>query len=127
MKTYFLKNFFTSKNKLILPIAGLISGIISGLLGAGGGLIIVPLLKKYGISTKKVHATSTAIILPICSLSALIYLINQKVTVQESLQYVPFGFLGTIIGSHLLHKLNPNIIRKIFGVIILWAAIKMLF
>lgn len=127
MKTCFLKKILTSKNKLILPITGLISGIISGLLGAGGGLIIVPILKKCGIPTKKVHATSTAIILPICSLSALIYLINQKVTIQESFPYIPLGFLGTIIGSYLLQKLDPNIIGKIFGIILLWAAVKMLF
>lgn len=117
----------SNKSNFFLYVFGFIGGILGGLLGTGGGMIIVPALKKCGISPKIAHAISISTVLPICLISALIYLINGKVTIPEVAPYVPSGVIGCLIGCVLLQKLNYHIIKKVFGMIILWVAIKMLF
>ena len=48
----------TKNNKLFTAVAGLGIGLINGLLGAGGGMLAVPLLKKMGLSQKQAHANA---------------------------------------------------------------------
>ena len=75
--------------KFIYPFWVLCAGILNGMLGAGGGMLIVPILKKYGIETRKTHATSICIILPMCILSSIIYMLKGKVTFTDALPYIP--------------------------------------
>lgn len=113
--------------KYVYPIVAVLAGVINGLLGAGGGMLIVPILKKYGLDQRATHATSICIILPICILSAIIYLANGKVTFYDALPYLPFSILGSIIGSLILSKINEELLRKLFGGFMLWAAVQLLF
>lgn len=112
--------------KKLYPIWGLFAGILNGLLGAGGGLLIVPILEKYDLEQRSIHATSVCIILPICILSTIIYLIKGQVTFNDALPYLPFSIIGSIIGSFILSKINQNFLRKLFGIFMLWAAIQLL-
>lgn len=112
--------------KILYPVFAILAGVINGLLGAGGGMLIVPLLKKYGLSQRSTHATSVCIILPICLLSAVIYLIRGQVTLLDAASYLPFSFLGAIIGALSLSKINQNFLRKLFGGFMLWAAVQLL-
>ena len=112
--------------KKIYPVLAIFAGLINGLLGAGGGMLIVPILKKYGLDQRSTHATSVCIIFPICLLSASIYLINGNVTIFDALPYLPFSVIGAIIGSLILSKINQNFLRKLFGCILLIAATQLL-
>lgn len=112
--------------KIFYPVLAILAGMINGLLGAGGGMLIVPLLKKCGLNQRSTHATSVCIILPICLLSAIIYLLKGKVTVSDAIPYLPFSVLGAVIGSLTLSKINQNFLRKLFGVFMLWAAVQLL-
>ena len=112
--------------KFFYPILAILAGVISGLLGAGGGMLIVPLLKKCGLDQRSTHATSVCIILPICTLSAAIYLFKGKVTIFDALPYLSFSILGAVIGSLTLSKINQNFLRKLFGGFMLWAAVQLL-
>ena len=61
--------------KKVLPwLAGLLTGFFGGLLGGGGGLVAVPLLRVCGLEGKEVHATSLAVTLSLSCLSAWLYL-----------------------------------------------------
>ena len=110
----------------LYPLLAVFAGIINGLLGAGGGMLIVPILKKYGLSQHATHATSICIILPICLVSAIMYLIKGQVTLGDALPYLPFSVLGALIGSFTLPKLKPNFLRKLFGGFMIWAAVQLL-
>ncbi len=112
--------------KKLYPILAVFAGLINGLLGAGGGMLIVPILKKYGLDQRSTHATSVCIILPICLLSAIIYLIKGSVTIFDALPYLPFSVLGAIIGSLILAKINQELLGKLFGVFMIWAAVQLL-
>ncbi len=89
-------------------------------------MLIVPILKKYGLSQRATHATSVCIVLPICLVSAIMYLLKGQVTLADALPYLPFSVLGAIIGSFALSKINQKLLRQLFGGFILWAAIQLL-
>ncbi len=111
--------------KHINPIVGFFSGIINGLLGAGGGMLVVPTLKTQ-IQAQKAHATTVAIIFPMCLVSSIWYLAAGRVTVSDALPYAPYGVVGAAIGAFLLTKLNGKWLRIIFSAIMLWAGIRMI-
>lgn len=102
------------------------SGVINSLLGAGGGILVITILSKLGLNTKKAHATSICIILPICIFSAFLYLYKQRVKFSNASEYILGGILGSIIGAFILSKINPKILKKIFGVFVIWAASQLL-
>ena len=64
------------KNKIITLTFGFLIGIINGLLGAGGGMIAVPALKKLGMEQKDAHRNAVAVILPLSVLSAVLYILR---------------------------------------------------
>jgi hypothetical protein len=113
--------------KFLHAAGGFCAGIANGLLGAGGGMIVVPMLIKSGLPIVKSHATSVAVILPICVLSASLYVRRGSVTLGQALPYLPFMLIGSAIGAWALPKLNRALLRRIFGGLMLWAAWRMLF
>lgn len=112
--------------KLFSYTGGILAGILNGLLGAGGGMILVPILLKSGIERTKAHATSVCIILPICMFSAALYLYSGRVHLEDSYPYLIWGVLGAMIGTWSLPRINQNILKKIFAVLMLWASYRML-
>lgn len=107
--------------KFIYRLGGALAGILNGLLGAGGGMILVPILKK-NLETRKAHATSIAIILPITTVSAVFYYYRRDVTFSDATPYIIWGLIGALIGIFLLSNVKPIIIRKLFALLMLWAA-----
>lgn len=105
---------------------GAAAGIINGLLGAAGGLAVVPALRKAGASVRQSHATSVAVILPISVLSAVLYLRGGRFSFTDALPYLPGGVVGAAFGAWLLPKLPADLLRRIFGGFMLWAAIRLL-
>ena len=112
--------------KFLSYLGGLLAGVLNGLLGAGGGMIIVPMLVKSGLERKKAHATSVCIILPICIFSATMYLNAGSVTLSDSYPYLLWGVIGSVIGAWILPKINQNLLKKIFSILMLWASYRML-
>lgn len=111
--------------KYINPAVGLLSGVINGLLGAGGGMLAVPTLKTQ-IETQKAHATTVAVIMPMCLVSSIWYLAAGRVTVKDALPYAPYGIIGAIIGAFLLTKLKAKWLRIIFSLFMIWAGVRMI-
>ncbi len=114
------------KKKYLYYSLGLLCGLVNGLLGAGGGMIAVPLLKKCGLDTKQSHANAVAVILPITLFSAVVYMLKGYVNLKDALIFMPFGVLGTIFATWLLKKISPVLLRAVFGGFMIWAGIRML-
>ncbi len=112
--------------KFSAPICGLAIGFINGLLGAGGGMIAVPLLKSFGLEQKEAHANAVAVILPISILSAFLYLWKDYVNLSDTLVYIPTGIIGAIIGTYLLRKISPIWLKRIFSAFMIYAGIRLL-
>lgn len=116
-----------NQTKIRTLIGGSLAGFINGLLGAAGGLIAVPTLRWAGADTTQAHATSVAVILPVCVVSALAYRGMGAFAWQDALPYLPGGILGALVGAWLLPKLPAHLLRRIFGGFMLWAAGRLFF
>lgn len=116
------------KNNAIKLIgAGLITGIINGLFGSGGGTLVVPVLVfLVGIADYKAHATAISIILPLSIVSTIIYLMKNIIKFDIALVVVLGGVLGSFIGAKILNKIPNLILRKIFGIVIIITGFRMI-
>lgn len=112
--------------RVLSSIGGFLAGALNGLLGAGGGMIVVPMLQKSGLKAQNAHATSVSIILPICLVSAVFYLTSGRVTFGDAAPYLLWGAVGSVLGAWILQHVKENVLRKLFGILMIWAAVRML-
>lgn len=106
---------------------GLATGLINGLFGSGGGTLVVPaLVFLLGIEDYKAHATAISIILPLSIISSYIYFKNNIIRFDIGLSIIFGGVIGSILGAKLLNKVPIPILRKIFGSVIIYTAIRMI-
>jgi uncharacterized membrane protein YfcA len=113
------------KKKIFTVISGFFAGILNGLLGAGGGMIIVPILEKSGLDKKECHATSIFTILPLSIISSAVYMIRGDVKINDALIFIPFGIIGAIIGAKFLKKIKITYLRFAFALILLYSGVRM--
>jgi len=107
--------------------AGAAAGIINGFFGAGGGMVLVPLLIGFAkLEDKKAFSSAIAIILPICLVTIAVYWTQQIFPIQEALPYLIGGLAGGLAGGLLFRKITPQFLHKFFGIIILWGGIRLL-
>ena len=114
---------------LILIAIGLTAGILSGFVGIGGGLLIVPALVFFlGMSQFEAQGTSLAMMLPpIGILAVMNYAKTGNINWKYALILAIVFIVGGYIGSKLTLSLSPHIVKKIFGVLMLIAAFKLIF
>ena len=120
--------FLEGKKKFNLKTAvyGISIGLVNGLLGAGGGMLAVPLLKNTGFEQKEAQENAIAVILPISVLSASLYLLRDYVNIADALPYIPTGLIGAVIGTIIIKKISPNLLKKLFGGFMIYAGIRLL-
>lgn len=109
-------------------LTGLSSGFLNGFFGSGGGTIVVPSLEFiHKVEEHKAHATAILIILPLSIISTLIYLKNGQIDLLSALKVGGGSILGSILGAKLLNRLSANMLRKFFGIVLILAAVRMVF
>ena len=107
-------------------LIGLLTGLTNGLFGSGGGTVLVPcLVFLMDVEDHKAHATAIAVILPLSILSAFIYYGYNVVELSLTLKVAVGSVAGGLVGSMLLNKLSIGLLRKIFGILMILAAIRM--
>ena len=114
------------KKNIKRSLGGVLIGVINGLLGSGGGMLAVPILKKAGFDQRKAQANAIAVILPISIVSCVMYLIRGDVNLTDGWAFLPGGILGAVIGTFLLSKIPTSILRKIFAAFMIWAGMRLL-
>lgn len=106
---------------------GIVTGTANGLFGAGGGMIAVPALTAVlKQEERRAHATAIAVILPLTVLSATFYVSKGFVDWGMTAWVTPGGIIGGFIGAKLLGICPEYILRRIFAVFIIIAAVKIL-
>lgn len=115
------------KNKLALLSIGAIIGIVNGLFGGGGGMVCVPaLIYLISMPTKKAHATAIAIILPLCIVSAIMYLCFFDIQLDVT-GFAGIGVIaGGIIGALILKKIPNKVIQIMFSLVMVAAGVKLI-
>jgi uncharacterized membrane protein YfcA len=115
-------------NILLYVVLGLAAGILSGLLGIGGGILIVPaLVLVFGLSQHLAQGTTLALMVPpIGLLAAWTYYKQGYVDIKIAALVCLGFFLGGLIGAKFATSINPVMLKKLFGVALLVAALKMI-
>jgi len=113
---------------LLVILVGLAAGVLSGLVGVGGGIIIVPaLVFLLGFSQHQAQGTSLGILLLPAGIFAVINYYKQGYI---DLKVVLILFIGFVIGGYLGSKISLSLsdaaVKKIFAVVLLMIAGKML-
>ena len=118
-----------SKGRQIAVIlAGLAIGVVTGLFGAGGGMLTVPALTFIAkFDEKHSHATAIAVILPLCLISSVVYALGATFENGVVLPTVIGVTIGGAIGALLLKKMSNGAISFLFYALMLFAGLKMIF
>ena len=135
---YWCEAFFMSKerqeqvamSKWKLGLAGLVVGALSGLLGVGGGIFIVPILVGiFAFQQHRAQAISQGVVLPTAIVSSYFYfqtglIDNQSVTIAASMAV--FSMVCAAYGVKVMKNLPANTLKKAFGLLMVVAGIKMM-
>ena len=113
---------------IILIVIGLLAGILSGLVGVGGGIIMIPLLIiLLGLTQHQAQGTALFAMLPPIGILAAINYYKQGFVKWEYAAVIAFTFvIGGYFGSKFSLSLPPQTVRRVFGVIMLLGAIKLI-
>lgn len=113
---------------IILICIGLSAGILSGFVGIGGGIIIVPALVFFlGLTQHQAQGTSLFVLaMPVVILAVLNYWKTNNVNWQYGFVIALTFVVGGYIGSKLSLKLSPSIVKLVFGVILAYVSIRLM-
>lgn len=114
---------------IILSVIGIMAGILSGFVGIGGGILIVPCLVYFlGLTQHAAQGTSLAMMLPpVGILAAYNYYQSGNLNWKYGLTLAAFFIIGGYFGSKLSLSIPAATVKKTFGVIMLLAALKLIF
>jgi len=113
---------------LILIVIGIVTGAMAGMLGIGGAIIMIPALVFFmGFSQQMAQGTSLAVMLPpIGILAAYNYYKAGQVNIKFAIILAVAFLVGSYFGSKFALTLPQPLLKKIFGVLLLLVAAKML-
>lgn len=112
--------------KLRICLAGLAAGAANAVFGAGGGMVLVPMLTRTELSPQAVFPASVCIIAPVCIVTLLLSPHSDFPAFSELLPYL----LGSVIGGIACGKWGKHIpvlwLHRILGLMILWGGVRYL-
>jgi uncharacterized protein len=111
-----------------LVALGLVAGALSGLIGIGGGTIILPaLVLLFGMSQHTAQGTTLALLIPPIGILAALAYFKQGYVDFAAAVYVGLGFIfGGYLGARVAINLSSIFLERIFGVVLLIIAVKMI-
>lgn len=127
------KSTMTAQLVTIILLIGLFAGMLSGLIGIGGGIVLVPALVYFlNYGQHQAQGTSLGVLtFPVVIIAFLSYYFSLKKT-DHPIDFKVIGLLaagfvvGGFIGSSMAMKLDKELLKKIFAVILFYTAFKML-
>lgn len=114
---------------IALIALGIAAGLLSGLIGIGGGVIIIPaLVFLFGLSQQQAQGTTLALLVPpIGFLAAYTYYRQGHVDLRIA-ALICLGFIiGSLPGAHIANHVDSEALKKTFGISLLLLSLKMLF
>ena len=108
-------------------IAGACAGTVNGLFGAGGGMVLVPLLGKLtDLEEDSIFPASVSIILPVCIVSLLFTTRLGDIPWRTAIPYLVGSAAGGILAGLLGKKIPTLWLHRALGLLILWGGIRYL-
>lgn len=108
-------------------VSGALAGVANGLFGAGGGMVLLPLLRRLtGLDGHEGFASCVCIILPLSLVSAGVYALRGGHFALEALPYLLGGAAGGVIAGLTLRRLPTLWLHRLLGAFILWGGARLL-
>lgn len=106
-------------------VAGAAAGLTNGFFGGGGGSVLVPVLTRYcKLEQRQAFATSVAVILPLCALSAGVYFFRGGVDLRTALPYLIGGTVGGWAGGKWFKGIKMGWLRRGFGLLLIYGGVR---
>ena len=117
------------QNVVILSVIGVAAGVLSGLLGLGGAIIIIPaMIMLLGYNQQSAQGTTLLMmVLPVGGMAAYQYYKNGFVDVKAAMVMAVFFFVGGYFGAKWAGVIPQEVLRKSFAILIVLMAMKMWF
>ena len=110
-------------DRMKYALSGAAAGAVNGLFGGGGGMVLLPLLNRWcRVEGKRGFATCVAVILPLCAVSAAVYLLGQPFDFVGALPYLA----GGLVGGGLFRCVSVEWLRGLFAVFLLYGGVRYL-
>ena len=108
-------------------LAGLAAGFVNGFFGAGGGMVLVPLLIwLVGLPDKLAFSSAISIILPLCVVSLVIYGRHDMLPLSDALPYLLGGAGGGVLAGLWFQKVPAKWLHLALGALILLGGVRLL-
>lgn len=123
-----MKSKMTIQIILSLILIGILAGILSGLVGVGGGIIMVPLLVMFfSFNQHEAQGTSLAVLaVPVTAVAVFNYYKEGQINLKYAAIIAVFFVIGSIVGSKFALTLDQKVLKKIFAIVLVIIAGKML-
>ena len=103
-------------------LAGAAAGAANGAFGGGGGMVLLPVLSRWGrLPQRRLYATCVAVIFPVCTVSAMVYLARGGVSLETAAPFLAGGLAGGFVGGKLYGKVRVSFLRWLFAAFLLYA------
>jgi hypothetical protein len=107
-------------------LIGLLAGVLSGFLGVGGGILMVPaLVLLFRFPQSAAHATSLAAIVPIGLAGGISFAVAGEVAYLPALVLSTTSIAGAVLGARLMARIPERSLQGLFGAALLLAAVRL--
>lgn len=107
--------------------AGICAGAVNGLFGAGGGMVLVPLLTALTtLSDEEIFPSSIAVILPICLVSLTVTALRTGLDWKTALPYLIGSAAGGLLAGCFGARISIKWLHRLLGILILWGGVRYL-
>ena len=115
------------KKRWGILISGAAAGAVNGLLGAGGGMVLVPLMTFLtDLKDDEIFPASISMILPICLVSLAVTAVNTGLPWDSAFPYLAGGTAGGLLSGLWGRKIPVTWLHRLLGVMVLWGGIRYL-
>ncbi len=105
--------------------AGIGAGAVNGLFGAGGGMVLVPLLSALtDLEEQEIFPASVSIILPVCLVSLSLSQRTEAIPWSATIMYLAGSCVGGVLVGLLGKKIPTIWLHRILGILILWGGVR---
>lgn len=114
--------------KLLLCLfSGAVAGFINGFFGAGGGMVLVPLLIwLVKLEDKAAFSSAIAVMLPLSVVSLIVYGLHESLPLREAVPYLLGGAIGGVLAGLLFQKISAQVLHLILGGVIFAGGLRLI-